>query len=229
MSELIITQAPPTKRNWSGQRARGLRWRLHALGISDAEMRYRPGVRHILGAWTGEEQTLLDLVKRRWKVLATRYHEANGGDPEKWKQVNTLYSAALKRIVKPFPRAKPHKTLMRECLICHEIFEFSSAGGGHRRKTCSNECKRLYRVANVQRRRKTVRTAVADYRHCDWCERPFSSSDRRKRFCRTQCRRYAKYHRLSSNPQWMEKQRQFRREFYYRQKSAKSQLIPASV
>src|SRR5690606_27342864 len=75
----------------------GLKQCLLALGFSLEEMRYRKGCRSIIENWVNEEKELLELVKKRWKELAVQYHEARGGDPEKWKNVNAIYSCALKK------------------------------------------------------------------------------------------------------------------------------------
>ena len=96
----IIKHQDSHKISTSDWNRQSLRKCLLALGFTDAEMRFRKGARFILESWTGEEKDLLKLVKDKWKEKAVYFHEANHNDPEQWKNVNSLYSAILKKIHK---------------------------------------------------------------------------------------------------------------------------------
>lgn len=201
-----------------------LRQCLVALGVTDAEMRYRKNARGIMISWTGEERELLDLVKRKWKRLAALHHEANGGDGEQWKQINQAYTKAsnsiryfLRRIHNPRTQKK---VLIKECAVCGEMFDITVRDDGRfRRKTCSEECRHTYRV-RLRRKRRHIAAAIKHvYKICQHCGRQFETNRPQKKYCRTKCREYAKYQRLISMPDFVRKKQLNYRNWYNKTKN----------
>ena len=164
---------------------------LSALGFSKEEMRYRKGQISILKNWFAEEKALLDLVKKRWKEQVVIYHEANNGDKEKWKNVNSLYSAILKKIVSNI-RETQRKTEYTEyeCFICKsEVRKKVINGFELHSKLCKNsECKKKYNALKARRRRTLLK--VNYEKICAWneCGKRFFTTNNVRKYCCWPCR-----------------------------------------
>src|SRR5512136_17353 len=105
LSTLTVIEKPQVKLEDLDWHKQSLRKCLHALGLSDEEIRYRKGARAIVLGWTGEVDNLQKLVHDKWKVQVVKCHEANnGGDPEQWKRLNSIYSTILKKLAPSLPK-----------------------------------------------------------------------------------------------------------------------------
>ena len=173
--------------NWNKQ---SLRKCLNGIGLSDDEIRLRKGGRFILNGWTGEERDLLDLVKKKWKEQVRIHHEANKGDPEKWKNVNTLYSAILKKIIGNIKKIQDIPYVEYDCIICKKpVIKKVISSFQWKSKVCGNKnCKRLFRNHHAHKRRK--RFIIPMERFCAWdeCKERFFTTDGKQKFCKLECR-----------------------------------------
>jgi len=187
MELTLSTQRPHTiaDNNWAKQ---SLRQCLLALGLTDQQIRYRKGIRYILQSWTGEEKTLISLVKKQWKSLVVQHHEATGDDPEQWKRANALYSAILKKVVftvknRPFIETKEYN-----CIICKRpVVKIIKAWTQRNSLICSQpECQKEYQNFRVRRLRNRYRPTYD--RYCEICGNRFFTHDSRKKYCKDECR-----------------------------------------
>lgn len=210
--------------------SRSLRKCLIALGLTDLEMRYQKGARRILDSWTGEVESLLELVKKKWKQQVIKYHEATGGDIEKWKIVNTIYSAAIKKI-SPYlskVRAKKNKTITFTCSICGEEktkklvshFQYKSS-------ICNNpECQKTYRRNKSRRQRALAKTNYRRICKNERCGKEFFTTNFNKIYCCHKCfiATYTRKHRQKKdwNAFW-NKLTEEQRTNYHRKRAERKQ------
>lgn len=189
MESLIVAPIKvinPTNIDWYSQ---SLRSCLHFLGISDDEMRFRKGARRIIESWKDQENDLLELIKRKWKKQVVLYHEAaQNGDVEKWKEINTVYSAAVRKISSYLPKVKN-----RNCKI--EYFTCKFCGKTFSKKIISHfqyksflcgdiKCTREYRKQKSYNYRKKLKTTFE--RTCT-CGRRFFTTVSKKKYCCREC------------------------------------------
>jgi hypothetical protein len=151
-------------------------------------MRYRKGARSILDGWTGEEKDLLEKVKKKWKGQAVIHHEASGGDPEQWKNVNSLYSAILKKIVRKIRAENQDDYIIYDCIICgvevkkkiiNEFRDFQLQS-----KLCKNsDCHRKHHNNKSRKRLSLMRLTRERYCLLAECQKRFFTTDRKRKFC----------------------------------------------
>ena len=201
------------RRDWSKQ---SLRKCLLALGISEEEMRYRKGARSVREFWAGEVEALMDLAKVAWKKRVVLVHEANdGGDPEQWKILNTIYSTVLKKLA-PFIRRSRNnqkKVFDFECMICGNTFKKKIVSWvQYKSSLCDNhECKKEYyrRRSRKQRAKERVGREI----HCPnpKCGKRLVITNwkGRRKYCSEDCRIT---HWNEKNAEKIENQRKIRQE-----------------
>jgi hypothetical protein len=189
ISEFSITKvpAPPVPfDNWS---RKTLKQCLIALGFTLEEIRFRKGARFILQNWTGEERDLFQKVKKKWKALSVRHHEANGGDPEQWKNINSIFSSIEKKMHRYIVEKKPDEYVFFNCMICKKNFKKKLVSWMQLKSSlCDNiECIRTYRRNKARRRRLKHRTTREQFCENDKCHRRMHTQNPIKRFCSRAC------------------------------------------
>jgi hypothetical protein len=188
-----------------------LRQSLLFLGITDGEMRYRKGARTIMESWTGEAETLLDLVKKRWKEKVKIHHEATGNNPDAWREYNVAYSTAIKKIAPFLKRILDRKLIIFECIICKREFakkcfnpfQFNS-------KLCRRvECKReYYRLRALRERAKKKRNFRKICENPE-CQESFITRFSVQKYCSKKC--FKKHYRMLHPEQLSESSKEKRR------------------
>jgi len=193
-NEIVLVekrQNPIDSRDWHKT---PLRQCLHALGFTDAEIRHRKGLGFFMDGWTNEATTLLEMAKRRWKELVVPLHEANGGDPEQWKNLNSLYSAVVKKIAPHLKREQSNSRTMVSftCIICKGKFRKKLVSWMQLKSClCKDEtCQREYRrIKSAKNRPRFHREAFCENPDCR--KRliiPNTKGMHLKRFCSPECR-----------------------------------------
>lgn len=186
---LVLNPTPKLPAQEWGRRT--LRYCLTALGFTPSEMRYRKGGRSILQSWTGEERDLLEKAKKKWKSQLIPHHEVNGGDPEQWKALNSLYSTIVKKIARTLRKKVSENYIDFECMICKRSFTKKYINWTQLKSAlCHNiECIRTYRRNKARRLR--LRDRVHKERFCKnlECNKRFLVSNDRggKTFCSPTC------------------------------------------
>jgi hypothetical protein len=163
---------------------------LRALGFSDEETRFRPSVKSILDCWIGEEKTLLELVKAKWKKLVVIFHEASEtADVEQWKNVNSLYSAIVKKIALGIRKRKTPETVEYNCFICHKpVTKIVKSWTQRNSKVCRNpECKKKYHNYRVRRYRQLCTPNLTRTCAGPECSNRFITKNSRRKYCCKRC------------------------------------------
>jgi len=191
--EMILCSRPHKPASVLNWHKKSLRQCLMALGFTDKEMRCRKGASFLLDGWTGEIAVLLEMVKRRWKTLLIPLHEANGGNPEAWKNLNTIYSAAIQKIKPNLKREISKKKFMSfVCVICKRPFTKKIISWMQlKSRLCKNkECLREYRRLKAA----NARPRFHSEKFCENldCQKRFIVPNRVglhfKKFCSKDCR-----------------------------------------
>lgn len=188
-----VTKSHIDKKDWSKQ---SLRTCLHVLGVTDQEMRFKRGVRGIMECWKKDAQVLLDLVKKKWKAQVVVHHEANGGDPEEWKNLNCLYSVIAKRIAPYIPKiaARKIKFITFDCVICLGTFTKKYVSR-FQDKSClcgKRECylkNRSIRGKMLRMRYQGTEEVICENPECRKRFFPIGKARGKTRFCSPKCRR----------------------------------------
>lgn len=164
-----------------------LRRCLHALGISDGEMRYSKAP--ITRIWAGHIRELIDLVKRAWKREVIKVHEATGNDPEQWKMLNVVYSAAMRKLA---PYLHRGRSITFECHICERSITKKYVSRYQNKSfLCSDiKCIREYRKRKARKLRARYRITKELFCENPKCHTRFhlTNGKGRRRYCSDECR-----------------------------------------
>lgn len=171
--------------NWS---KKSLRYCLTSMGLTHEEMRYRAGARYLIESWTGEIETLIDLVKKKWKAQVIPLHEANGGDHEQWKNLNSLYSSILRKLG-PYVRKNPGAYIDFECQFCkRKVRKMRMSWMQEKSILCdSHECLKAWYRLRAQRYRARFKTNWERFCEYKECGKRFITTNSNKKFCSKTC------------------------------------------
>ena len=175
-----------------------LRQCLKSLGFSDEDIRCRKGQSNILQNWTNEYDKLLEMAKKKWKELSVFHHEANGGDPKKWADLNSIWSQIKTSISKCAEKQLRTNIAFHfyTCEICKRERRRRLPLNPELAKTVirtqkychdSKECKRLGN--NLRKRARERERKSILRRFCKYEKRgaQFTTRDKRKVFCSDNC------------------------------------------